>query len=198
MRTCTHCGYRLGHEDVFCANCGTGQQPRNAQVSPGPDHHTEVAQYVAAPPVTVASGLGASGLGASGLGAAGPRSPGLGSPAGSTQTQGPGQAADAGTTDGQPGQNGAQEAYFAGTRGTLPASSAVPARTGETIEQKYMRHTRNATVFIAVIVGIFTTLVIIGTIWTVTTVSRLNSDLNGVNLGSNSSCLSQGGTNPDC
>jgi hypothetical protein len=61
-----------------------------------------------------------------------------------------------------------------------------------------MRHTRNATVFIAVIVGIFTTLVIIGTIWTVTTVSRLNSDLNGVNLGSNSSCLSQGGTNPDC
>jgi hypothetical protein len=64
-----------------------------------------------------------------------------------------------------------------------------------------MRHTRNATVFIAVIVGIFTTLVIIGTIWTVTTVSRLNSDLNGVNLGNsngNSSCLSQGGTNPDC
>jgi hypothetical protein len=186
MRSCTHCGYRLGLEDVFCANCGTGQPPRNAQVPPGPD--TEVAEYVAAPPVTVASGLGSAGLGSAGLGGS----------AGNAQTQGSGQAAGAGPTDGQPGQNGAQEAYFASTRGALPASSAAPARAGETIEQKYMRHTRNATVFIAIIVGIFTTLVIIGTIWTATAVSRLNSDLNGVNLGSNSSCLSQGGTNPDC
>jgi zinc-ribbon domain len=183
MRTCTHCGYRLGPEDVFCANCGTGQPLRNAQAGPGPDNNPEVAAYVAAPPVTVASGLGPAGLGA---------------PAGSARTQGSGPAAGAGAADGQPGQNGTQKAYFASTRGTQPASGAVPARAGETIEQKYMRHTRNATVFIAVIVGIFTTLVIIGTIWAATTVARLDSDLNGVNLGNNSNCLSQGGTNPDC
>jgi hypothetical protein len=80
----------------------------------------------------------------------------------------------------------------------MPASGAVPARAGETIDQKYLRHTRNATVFIAVIVGIFTALVIIATIWAATTVSRLNSDLNGVNFGSTSNCQSQGGTNPGC
>jgi hypothetical protein len=79
------------------------------------------------------------------------------------------------------------------------ASPATPARAGETIEQRYMRQTRNATVFIAIIVGIFTVLTLIGVIWTATNVARLNSDLNnGTNLFSNSNCESQGGTNQDC
>lgn len=47
-------------------------------------------------------------------------------------------------------------------------------RTGETLEQRYLRQTRNATVFIAVIVGIVTVIVPVGVIWTATTVSELS------------------------
>ena len=58
---------------------------------------------------------------------------------------------------------------------------------------------RNATVFIAVIVGIFTVLTVAGVIWTATNISRVDSQLNGDNnLFSNSNCESQGGSNPNC
>jgi cobalamin biosynthesis Mg chelatase CobN len=80
-----------------------------------------------------------------------------------------------------------------------PAPPAASARAGETTEQRYLRQTRNATVFIAVIVGIVTVLVLIGVIWTATNIARLNSDLNnGTNLFNNSNCESQGGSNPNC
>ncbi len=49
--------------------------------------------------------------------------------------------------------------------------------------------------FIAVIVGIFTALVLIAGIWTAVNVARLNSEMNGFSSGINSSnCASQGGT----
>jgi hypothetical protein len=60
-----------------------------------------------------------------------------------------------------------QEAYFASTRGTLPAvppGRGVPLYADETLEQKYMRQTRNAAVFIAVIVGLFVTIMVVGLI----------------------------------
>ena len=59
-----------------------------------------------------------------------------------------------------------------------------------------MRQTRNATVFIAVIVGIVTIIALVGIIWTATSISRLNSQLSGSNV-SNSTCESQGGSNPN-
>ena len=89
----------------------------------------------------------------------------------------------------------------------LPRPSAPPAppartassRSGETVEQRYARQTRNATVFIAIIVGIFTVLTVAGVIWTATNISRVDSQLNGDNnLFSNSNCESQGGSNPNC
>jgi hypothetical protein len=48
-------------------------------------------------------------------------------------------------------------------------------------------------------VGIATVIVLVGVIWSATTISKLNSQLNGSNdLFNNSNCESQGGTNPDC
>jgi hypothetical protein len=80
----------------------------------------------------------------------------------------------------------------------VPVSRGALLRAGETIEQKYMRQTRSATVFIAVIVGIFSALALIGVIWTAPNVARLDSQLTGIPSVNNSNCLSQGGTNPDC
>ena len=88
-------------------------------------------------------------------------------------------------------------AYYTPRQPAYGADTAsVSTRAGETIEQKYLRQTRNATVFIAVIVGIVTVITVVGVIWTVTNISKLNSQLNGVN--GISSCESQGGTNPNC
>jgi hypothetical protein len=55
-----------------------------------------------------------------------------------------------------------QEAYFASTRGTR--TTPVPRYANESPEQKYMRQTRNAVVFIAVIIGLFTTIIVLGLI----------------------------------
>ncbi|HLK02479.1 MAG TPA: hypothetical protein VKU39_21575 [Streptosporangiaceae bacterium] len=44
--------------------------------------------------------------------------------------------------------NSQQEAVFASTRGTLPAGSAQGAK--ETLDQRYLRQTRNAVVVIAI------------------------------------------------
>lgn len=78
------------------------------------------------------------------------------------------------------------------------AVNASP-RVGETLDQRYLRQTRNASVFIAVIVGIFTAITLIGVIWTAATISKLDSQLNGVsNVFGNTNCQSQGGTNPSC
>lgn len=72
------------------------------------------------------------------------------------------------------------------------------ARAAETPELKYMRETRNAAVFIAVIVGIVATLSLIATIIVGVQLSNLDHDLNSIGGGSTSNCLSQGGTDPSC
>ena len=84
-------------------------------------------------------------------------------------------------------------------RPPTPSAPPVSIRSGETVEQRYARQTRNATVFIAIIVGIFTVLTVAGVIWTATNISRVDSQLNGDNnLFSNTNCESQGGSNPNC
>lgn len=84
-------------------------------------------------------------------------------------------------------------------RPKLPAPMNASTPAGETLERRYLRQTRNATVFIAVIVGIVTVIALIGIIWTATTLSKLNSELNGGNnLFSTSNCQSQGGSDPSC
>jgi cobalamin biosynthesis Mg chelatase CobN len=89
-----------------------------------------------------------------------------------------------------------QQPNLAGIPSGRPAPGTAATRAGETTEQKYMRQTRNATVFIAVIVAIVTVIALIGVIWTVTNISNLNSQINGVSNSSN--CESQGGSNPSC
>lgn len=136
-------------------------------------------------------------------------SPGFGSPPAATDGYGVLATPAAGTTQ-RTGIFGAplELSPAAGTatalreRPQLPtpvnAVSASP-RAGETLDQRYLRQTRNATVFIAVIVGIVTAIALIGVIWTAATISKLDSQLNGVNnVFSNSNCQSQGGTNPNC
>jgi len=98
-----------------------------------------------------------------------------------------------------------QEAYFAGTRGAhaapAPAVPAVPAaaRAGETIEQKYLRETRNAVTFIAVVVGIVAALSLIAAIVVGTQLAKVNRQLGNLNGSvSSSNCYSQGGTDMSC
>jgi hypothetical protein len=74
-----------------------------------------------------------------------------------------------------------------------PGSVTRPA-AGETIEQRYMRQTRNATVFIAWIVGIiFAANLIIGII-----VARAVMHANTTAPSPSSTCMSQGGFDPSC
>jgi len=89
-----------------------------------------------------------------------------------------------------------QQPNLAGIPSGLPAPTAASTRAGETLEQKYLRQTRTATVFIAVIVAIVTVIALVGVIWTVSNISNLNSQINGVT--NNSNCESQGGTNSSC
>jgi cobalamin biosynthesis Mg chelatase CobN len=95
-----------------------------------------------------------------------------------------------------PGAQAARRPNSAAAPSGVLAPGVAPTRAHETLEQRYMRQTRNATVFIAVIVGIVTVIALVGVIWTSTTIARINSELNGVNGLSN--CQSEGGTNPDC
>jgi hypothetical protein len=79
------------------------------------------------------------------------------------------------------------------------ARSSPPVLARSDLELKYMRQTRTACVFIAVIVGIFTALLVVGTIWGVVRYNNLQNQLNnGLNNLGNSNCSSQGGTNPNC
>ena len=135
-------------------------------------------------------------------------SPGFGSPSAATDGVVP-ATPGAGTTQ-RTGLFGAplELSPAAGTATALRERPQLPTpinavnaspRPGETLDQRYLRHTRNATVFIAVIVGIFTAIALIGVIWTATTISKLDSQLNGVNnVFGNNNCQSQGGTNPNC
>ena len=185
MRTCSNCGSEIELSDVFCTNCGTEQAPLGNQVSREHSSRSAAADRfgdttTAAVGTTLevaterAGAYDATGQSVRGVGTApAPEEP-------------PGQA------------HGAQQLNFAGTPSGLPPSGTASTRAGETLEQKYLRQTRTATVFIAIIVGIVTVIALVGVIWTVTNVSNLNSQLNGNNGVTNSNCQSQGGTDPNC
>ena len=182
MRTCSNCGSGLGSSDIFCTNCGTGQD----QASPEHGSPAVAAGGFGEPATTVVeTRLEAITERAAASAAPGQSGDGAGTPSASQQPPGQGR--------------GSQQPDFAGTSSGVFASAPLTTsnRADETVEQKYMRQTRNATVFIAVIVGIVTIIALVGIIWTATSISRLNSQLNGGNV-SNSTCESQGGTNPNC
>jgi hypothetical protein len=195
MRTCVNCGRALGPDDAFCTGCGAGQ-PTAGQASPGTGFRPVNAGPEGPPTAPVAAGLAAAAGSTVARGAPG-------RPAGGAGTAGPANGPT--VQAGQAGQTGQAPQPSATTRVGAPpaaapvAGAAAGARAAETIEQKYLRQTRNATVFIAIIVGIFTAISLIGVIWTATTIAHLDSELNGTFSGvTNSNCLSQGGSNPNC
>lgn len=171
MRTCFNCGSEVGLDDVFCGNCGNRQAPSENREDA--EHGSRSASAdESAESATVTTGTMRE--------AATQRAVALGDPR-------------------EPAQGVTGTASALMERPQLPAPANTSTPDVETLEQRYQRQTRNATVFIAVIVGIVTVLVLIGVIWTTTTVSNLNSQLNGGNgLLGNSNCESQGGTNPTC
>ena len=202
MRTCSKCRSEIAPGDVFCGGCGGRQPALQAQVSPEQGSRlVAAAGFESPPPVAVGAGFepATGGAGAhsapGGARAAGPAGEPLG-PNGNIQ-----QSHVTSTGTAAPAARAAAPAPRAGapaSRAGAPASRAALLRAGETIEQKYMRQTRTATVFIAVVVGIFTALALIGVIWTATNVARLNSQLTGIPGVNSNNCLSQGGTNSDC
>jgi hypothetical protein len=69
---------------------------------------------------------------------------------------------------------------------------------GEPLELSLARQTRNATVFIAWVVGIFAVMAIIGGIIYGVQLAKLNSNLTGSSGTTSSDCQSQGGTIAGC
>ena len=98
--------------------------------------------------------------------------------------------------------NPEQEAYFRSTRRAFPAAGAAGVAAGQpgTLELTYMRQTRNATVFIAVVVGVVCVLSLAGLIIAAVQLNSVRSQLNNLNgtTTNSSSCASQGGTDPSC
>jgi cobalamin biosynthesis Mg chelatase CobN len=171
MRTCSSCGSEIGLEDVFCSNCGTEHAPLENQASPEPGSRS-----------AAADGSAESGTAAVG-----------------TRLEAATQHVEAYDAPGEPIREVMGTASAPEERPKLPTPINASTPGGETLERRYLRQTRNATVFIAVIVGIATVIALVGVIWTATTISKLNSQLNGGNdLFNNSNCESQGGTNPNC
>lgn len=84
----------------------------------------------------------------------------------------------------------------------IHSAQAAPAAVGsvETPELRYMRQTRTAVVFIAVVVGIVCVLSLVGAIVMGVQLAKVNTQLSNLsgNNTSSSNCLSQGGTNPSC
>jgi hypothetical protein len=147
MRTCSNCGSGLGSSDVFCTNCGTGQD----QASP---EHGSLAAAAGGfgDPATTAVETRLEVVTEPAAEYAAPRQSDDGAGTASASQQPPGQG------------RGSQQPNFAGTSSGLfaPAPRTTSIRADETVEQKYMRQTRNATVFIAVIVGIVTIIALVG------------------------------------
>jgi hypothetical protein len=67
------------------------------------------------------------------------------------------------------------------------------AKTPESNLEKYSRHTRNATCFLAWMAGILVAISIIAGIATAVHISDVNNQYNSV-----TNCQSLGGTNPNC
>ncbi len=83
--------------------------------------------------------------------------------------------------------------------GGADAFAPAVAEAPETPEQKYMRHMRNAIVFIAVVLGVSFVLGFVMAIVMGIQIGNINTQLNNQNGGAVSSiCVSQGGTEPGC
>lgn len=93
-------------------------------------------------------------------------------------------------------------AATAATRGTnwaYPATGTALATRTETLEQRYLRQTRTAVVFIAVVVGVVCALALAAAIVTGVQLAKMSTELSNLNGAATSSgCLSQGGSNPNC
>jgi hypothetical protein len=61
--------------------------------------------------------------------------------------------------------------------------------------ERYARQTRNATVFMAWLIGVLAALSLIGSIITAVEIAHLSNAING---GSSSNCFTQGGTDTSC
>jgi hypothetical protein len=90
-----------------------------------------------------------------------------------------------------------QSAEPARAPGALPPV-AVPARPPEPVELRYLRETRNAVVFIAVLAGVICLASLIIGIVAAVQLSKVSSELGGSGGSSSSNCLSQGGSDPSC
>lgn len=98
-----------------------------------------------------------------------------------------------------PDMTGGQQAALPGGAHTARVNAAMAAKAAEPPELTYMRQTRNAVVFVAVIVGIVCALSLIGAIVVGSQLSKMNSQLSQLGGGSTSSnCYSQGGTDLSC
>jgi hypothetical protein len=81
-----------------------------------------------------------------------------------------------------------------GTRDMTDVKS--PEARSETESLRYQRQTRNATVFIAWVVGVLVALSIIFGIIAGVQLAKINTNLTGGGSGGSTSCVSQGGTLP--
>lgn len=77
-------------------------------------------------------------------------------------------------------------------------TNRTPPHGGETPEQRYARQTRTAVVFIAWVVGVVVVLTLIFGIIAGVQLGKIQNELNNSGSATNSNCLSQGGTNPNC
>ena len=66
------------------------------------------------------------------------------------------------------------------------------------MELRYLRETRNAVVFIAVLAGVICLVGLIIGIVVAVQLSKISLELGGSGSSSSSNCLSQGGSDPSC
>ncbi|MGO9189815.1 MAG: hypothetical protein ACLP8X_15295 [Streptosporangiaceae bacterium] len=98
-------------------------------------------------------------------------------------------------TDDMPGDSRGPGPGAGGEGASTPPAAEPP----ETPEQRYMRHMRNAIVFIAVMLGVSFVLGLVVAIVMGVQIGNIDSQL-GIQSGNSaaSNCVSQGGTNPGC
>lgn len=195
MRTCSNCESEIGPDDVFCSNCGTEQALLEAGSSPEHGSGSAAVDGSAAPAATAVETRVEAVAPRAGTYDA-PREP---SRDGGVMAPAPEQRPKLRRDSDRYLPLSQIMASAPEERPKLPAPIYASTPAGETLEHRYLRQTRNATVFIAVIVGIVTVIALIGIIWTATTISKLDSELSGGNnLFNTSNCQSQGGSNPNC
>lgn len=87
------------------------------------------------------------------------------------------------------------DAAVSGVRGEAGRGTvAAPGSADEPVELKYLRHTRNATVFLAALAGVLAALSLVGAIVVGVQLSKISNQLGG----SSGYCASLGGTDTSC